>query len=144
MATNHPSKYIRDPNLRNKFNIIIILIILVLIIGFINFWFSMKIMSSVRAYVGGEGLWSKSEKGAVISLIKYSDSQNPRDYNQYSKYIKVPLGDHLARTELNKEEPDYKVVRKGFIQGEINPSDVNNLIFLYKYFKHEHYMSKAI
>ena len=33
-----------------------------------------QILTGVRAYVGGEGLWSKAEKRAVLSLTKYAAS----------------------------------------------------------------------
>ena len=34
--------------------------------------FSFGVLSSVRAYVGGESLWSKAQKDAVFHLQKYA------------------------------------------------------------------------
>src|ERR687892_2471760 len=51
---------------------------LVLVIAFLVFMTlqSMQILSACRAYVGGEGLWSKGQKDAVYSLIQYAQSHN--------------------------------------------------------------------
>ena len=129
---------------RNKFNIIIGLIILLLLLSLSNVLSSIKITSGIRAYVGGEGLWSKGQKEAVTSLLAYKSSRDEADYNRYLTFIKIPLGDKQARLELNKPHPNEAVVRQGFIQGGNNPADVNDLIFLYKYFRRVSYMSAAV
>ena len=36
--------------------------------------FSLNTLSSLRAYVGGEGLWSKAQKDAVYYLNRYADT----------------------------------------------------------------------
>ena len=41
--------------------------------------FSMDLLSAARAYVGGEGLWSKAQKQAVYSLNRYADSRAEAD-----------------------------------------------------------------
>jgi len=37
----------------------------------------MEILSAARAYVGGEGLWSKAQKDAVTHLTRYARTQTP-------------------------------------------------------------------
>ena len=59
-----------------------------------------EILSGVRAYVGGEGLWSKAEKRAVLSLTEYGESRNEADFQQYLREIAVPVGDKQARDQL--------------------------------------------
>lgn len=130
--------------LRNKFNIIIGLIIIILLVTMLNVLASIKVMSGIRAYVGGEGLWSKAQKEAVTSLLTYTASRQESDYDKYLEFINVPMGDKQARLELDKPSPDDMVVRQGFIQGENNPADVDDLIFLYRNFRHVSYMSSAI
>src|SRR5580704_13886369 len=63
---------------------------------------SMQLLSSVRAYVNGEALWSKAQKDAVIYLERYQRSRAEADFQQYLEAIHVPQGDHAARIELNK------------------------------------------
>ena len=104
----------------------------------------MEILSAVRAYVGGEGLWSKGEKDAVHHLARYADTRHERDYRRYLAAIAVPLGDKQARLELGKPRPDLHVVRQGFVRGRNHPDDVGRLAMLFRRFRHERYMAKAI
>ena len=80
-------------------------------------WFSIGAVSSLRAYVEGEGLWSKGQKDAVYHLQKYARSHNEADYRSFLSFMKVPLGDHKTREELLKKNPDLAVARQGFIEG---------------------------
>src|SRR3989344_6645446 len=118
--------WLRKLSVRNKFSIIIILILFILLFGLVNFWIGLKIMSSIRAYVGGEGLWSKAQKEATNNLIKYATSFDEVDYNSYLTFLQVPLGDKQARLELNKENPNMEVVRAGFIKGGNHPEDIDD------------------
>jgi len=45
-------------------------------------------LSSVRAYVGAEGLWSKAQKDAAYSLQKYGRSHDEQDYKDYQGFLK--------------------------------------------------------
>jgi len=101
-------------------------------------------MSAIRAYVGGEGLWSKAQKEATNNLLKYSISFNESDYKNYLTFLQVPLGDKQARLELNKENPNIEIVRTGFIKGGNHSEDVDDLIFLYRWFRNVSYMDIAI
>src|ERR1700749_1090516 len=75
--------------------------------------FSINTLSSVRAYVGGEGLWSKAQKDAMFQLLKYSRSHDDADYYKFLDFMQVPMGDHEALVELNKSKPDMSVAKKG-------------------------------
>jgi hypothetical protein len=76
-----------------------------------------EILTGVRAYVGGEGLWSKAEKRAVLSLTQYAASHSESDYQRYFVEIAVPTGDKQARLQLQSSSPDMALVREGFVQG---------------------------
>jgi hypothetical protein len=52
--------------------------------------FSLNTLSSVRAYVGGEGLWSKAQKDAVFHLYKYGASHDHKDYLHFIEFMNVP------------------------------------------------------
>ena len=103
-----------------------------------------EILTGVRAYVGGEGLWSKAEKRAVLSLTRYAETHAEADYQQYLDEIAVPLGDKQARLQLQLASPDMNVVRQGFIQGRISPDDVDSMSMLFRRFGRIGYMAKAI
>jgi len=104
----------------------------------------MEILSAVRAYVGGEGLWSKGEKDAVQHLARYAETRDEREYRGYLAAIAVPLGDKQARLELEKPSPALDVVQRGFIQGRNHPDDVARMAMLFRRFRHVSYMAKAI
>ncbi len=103
-----------------------------------------EILSGVRAYVGGEGLWSKAEKRAVLSLTEYANSHSESDYQQYFAEIAVPAGDKQARLQLQRSSPDMALVRQGFVQGRNNPADVYNMSMLFRRFGSVGYMARAI
>src|SRR5450631_2423237 len=73
--------------------------------------FSINTLSSVRAYVGGEGLWSKAQKDAIYQLRTYGITHNEADYRKFREFMKVPEGDHITRIELGKKDPDMKIAR---------------------------------
>jgi PAS domain S-box-containing protein len=102
------------------------------------------VLSGVRAYVAGEGLWSKAEKEAVQSLLKYAQSRSESDYTDYLAQIAVPAGDKRARVELEKSAPDYRVITQGLLQGRNHLGDVPSMIRLYRWFRHEQHMATAI
>ena len=93
--------------------------------------FSINILSSVRAYVNGEGLWSKAQKDAMYQLLRYSRTQDEADYLKFKEFMKVPGGDHKTLVELSKENPDMEVARQGFIEGRNHKDDVNGMINLF-------------
>lgn len=104
----------------------------------------MSMQSSMRAYVGGEGLWSKGQKEAVFSLKAYAASKSEADYQAYLQAIAVPLGDHKARIALEQMEPDIETARQGFIEGKNHPDDVPGMIRLYLLFRHTPLLEKPI
>ena len=92
---------------------------------------SMSIMSSTRAYVNGESLWSKGHKDAVFHLIQYSRTSAPTDYELFQEAIRVPLGDRIARLNLDGPNPDRAVARAGFLQGGVHPDDVDGIVVMF-------------
>src|SRR3954471_1957832 len=67
--------------------------------------FAMDILSSVRTFVGGEGLWSKAQKNAIYDLNRYLETQNEDYWVKFQKNLEIPHGDHKARVEM--EKPAY-------------------------------------
>lgn len=110
----------------------------------ITLFFSVKTLSSVRAFVGGEGLWSKAQKDAIYNLRKYVRSGKEEDYSEFLYYMKVPLGDRITRMEMGKPNPDINILRQGFIAGHNHPDDVDGMINLFLRFHNISYIDKAI
>jgi diguanylate cyclase (GGDEF)-like protein/PAS domain S-box-containing protein len=105
---------------------------------------SIDILSSVRAYVAGEGLWSKAQKESVYHLYRYAETRAESDYRRYQEAIAVPLGDRKAREELEKPGPDLEVARQGFLEGRNHPDDIPDMIWLFRRFRNVSYIDKAI
>ena len=106
--------------------------------------FSMHTLSAVRAFVGGEGIWSKAQKDAVFDLQRYVGSHDERDYDDFLGDLRVPAGDHQARVELLKQKPDPDVVRRGFLAGRIHPDDIPGIVHLLRHFSQVSYLHAAI
>ena len=106
--------------------------------------FSINTLSSVRAYVSGEGLWSKAQKDAMYQLLKYGRSRNEADYQEFKEFMKVPMGDHKALAELSKADPDMQVARQGLIEGRNHEDDVDGMVKLFRRFHKNYYISRAI
>ena len=107
-------------------------------------YFSMSILSSVRAYVGAEGLYSKSQKDAVLYLNQYFTSHDESDYQRFLGAIAVPLGDRDARVALEKPELDIAAARAGFRAARNDPDDINGMIQLFRNFRNIRYISAEI
>jgi PAS domain S-box-containing protein len=107
-------------------------------------FFAIRTLSAVRAYVGGEGLWSKAQKDALYQLQRYNRTHDESAYKLFHEYMKVPHGDHIARIELLKENPDLNVVRQGFLEGRIHPDDLDGVIKLFRRFHNISYINRAI
>lgn len=105
---------------------------------------SLNILSSVRAYVGGESLWSKGQKDAIHHLYLYGETGDEHHYEQYQNAIAGPLGDRTARLALEQNPPDLATARAGFLRGGIHPDDVDSVIWLYRYFSNLAFFKKAL
>jgi PAS domain S-box-containing protein len=120
--------------------------VMALLIGIELFtlFFSIHTLSSVRAYVEGEGLWSKAQKDASYHLLKYGVWHDEKDYEKFKEFMKVPLGDSKTRKELMKQNPNLQIARQGFIEGRNHPDDVNGMIKLFRRFNSVSFISRAI
>jgi len=105
--------------------------------------FSFGLLSSMRAYVGGESLWSKAQKDAVFHLQKYATSHDADELREFRAEIAVPLGDHEARVEMDKPNPDIRKVRQGLIRGGNHLDDVDGMFNLYRRFYWVSYLRRA-
>ncbi len=86
------------------------------------------ILDSVRAYVAGEGRWSKGQKDAVYRLIRYSFTHDGADYQAFMDGVGVTLGDKQARLAMQQSEVDRGKARAGFLRGGNHPNDVDKMI----------------
>lgn len=105
---------------------------------------SIAILSASRAWVEGEGLWSKAQKVSLSHLMRYAHTRSEADYQNFRAALAVPLGDRTARLELEKPHPDYAVAYQGFLEGRNHPDDIPGIIMLYQRFRNVSYVDRAI
>jgi diguanylate cyclase (GGDEF)-like protein/PAS domain S-box-containing protein len=105
---------------------------------------SLEVLSSVRAYIAGEGLWTKGQKDAIYFLSLYSETGDPKYYDQFRSAIAIPLSDRSARLALEKTPPDVSTARTGFLGGGNHVDDVDSLIWLFRNFRHFSYFDRSV
>lgn len=97
--------------------------------------FSLQVVSSLRAFVAGESLWSKGQHDALYYLSRYAESGNLSFVVRYHEAMAIPMGDRAARSALEADPPSVDAAFKGFLAGGNHPSDIPNLIWLFRYFR---------
>jgi PAS domain S-box-containing protein len=106
--------------------------------------FSIQLLSTVRAYVAGESLYSKAQKDAQINLLDYAEKHQEIDYARFKSSLAFPLGDRAAREALQRPDPDIEAARQGFLDGGNHPDDIDGLIRMFRWFQHVPFMSRTI
>ena len=123
----------------------VIFIILASIAGiFLLGRFGLNTLSSLRAFVGAESLYSKGADGGTIFLLRYAHTLDKKDYQEFLEHINIPLGCKKARMELEKPDPDLKIVTQGFIEGGIHPADIEGIVRVFKTFRKNEHVDHAI
>jgi diguanylate cyclase (GGDEF)-like protein/PAS domain S-box-containing protein len=105
---------------------------------------SLSVMSSVRAYIGGESFWSKGQKDAVLYLNLYAQTGDPGAYQEYQRAIAYPLELKRARVELDSASPDYAAAREALVASGVYPGDVTGVIWVFRTFRHVSYFDAAV
>lgn len=137
-------KWFKNISISKKLYFVIGIMALLIAVELFTLFFSLRTLSSVRAFVAGEGLWSKAQKNAFYNLQKYARTYNNDDYLAFQNSMKVPLGDHKTLVELLKKNPDLDAARSGFIEGRNHPDDIDGMIQLFRRFHNVNYINRAI
>src|ERR1700689_892052 len=95
-------RWFKDISIAKKLYFTVGIMALLIAIELIVLFFAIHTLSSVRAYVGGEGLWSKAQKDGLYQLLKYARTHDEAYYDEFRNFMKVNQGDHRARIELAK------------------------------------------
>ena len=139
-----PYRWFRDVSIARKLYFTVGTMALLIGVELLVLLFCLSTLSSLRAYVGGEGLWSKAQKDAVFHLYRYGVSRTDKDYELFKQFMLVPIGDAQARRELLKTDPDMAAVREGFLEGRNNPDDIGGMTNLFTHFSNVYYIKRAI
>ena len=109
----------------------------------ITHYYSVKVLSSTRAYTNFESQYAKGEKDASRHLISYIHSGDEVNYLYFKSDISVPQGDKIAREALQSGK-DIKIARIGFLMGGNNEADLSNLVWFFNKFRNEAFFKSAI
>ena len=106
--------------------------------------FSVYTLSTIRAFVSGESLWSKSQHEAVYFLSLYLDAKDPRIFQAYKRAIAVPLEYRQGRLDLESETPDPAAAHVHLSRAGIAAEDIPHLIWMFCNFRDFPYLRDAI
>lgn len=137
-------KRLQNISIAKKLYSVVGIMAVLIVVELGTLYFAVNTLSSVRAFVGAEGLWSKSQKNAIYYLRKYYQTRDAADKNEFHNHMKVPLGDHKTLVELLKEKPDLNIARQGLIEGGNHREDIDGMINLFRSFSHISYINKSI
>ncbi len=101
-------------------------------------------LSSARAYVGGEGLWSKAQKDAVHHLVRFTYKPDSLIYAEFRSSLEVYLGDREARIAVLAPDPDWERVHRGFLRGGNHPDDLHGMAVFLRRFRSVPFVTEAI
>lgn len=135
----------RNLSVSNKLYIVVGVMAFLVMSELLTMLFAMNTLSTARAFVNGESLWSKAQKEAVISLYEYARTKDPIHYQKFFNDIDVILGDRAGRHEILENTPyNYELVRDGFLRGKNHPDDVEGLAHLIDRFRNISYIAEPI
>lgn len=139
-----PLRRLRDASFAVKLGVIVSTLVLAVIGTLLAVSTALTVSSGVRAFVGGEGLWSKGQKDAVYFIARYLQTRDPDDYAAFRRAIAAPLGDRTARLALLQPALDEAAATEGFVRGGNAIEDIPAMIFLVRHFSWIGFVSEAI
>lgn len=107
-------------------------------------YFSVTMLSAMRATVSAQGLWEKHQKLAHYNLISYVYTGDPKHYQRFREAEKIVTVYEDLRQEFLLGIPDYEYSFNLMVQGGSRPEDVPAILFLFKHFISVSYMQSAM
>jgi len=123
---------------------IIIIFVVIAAFTFIAGHYGTKTTSATRAYVTGEGQWTKAQKEATHQLILYSIHQDTSYYNNFQQQLKLHHNFTEARETLLSKNPDISLATRNFATSDLHTDDIELIIWLTLNFKEFTQFKKAL
>ena len=92
-------------------------------------YYTLKISHAIRAYISGESIYTRHEKGAALNLTYYLHSGDPAYYRSFQEQLAVVEADNSALDAM-KAGDERSIAHDFLIKGKNHPEDVDNLIWL--------------
>jgi len=104
--------------------------------------FAVTAQSAARAYVAGEGQWSRAQKSAALALLLYLQSGDEAHFQAFEREIAVPLADRRARDAMDRGSTAEAA--QAFVNGRNHADDTTGMIRLYRCCRALPYMADSI
>lgn len=114
------------------------------LVGAAFMYLALEILSGGRAYIHGEGRWSKGQQEAVFFLDRYAEHGDPSYLIRAREALEVPLGDRRGRRAITGPAHDPEQAYEGFLRGGNHPDDIPAMIRLLKYLEWAPWFREAI
>ncbi|WP_127128177.1 sensor histidine kinase [Pseudoflavitalea rhizosphaerae] len=146
MAKRSIVRWFRNLSIKTKLYFTVGIMAALIAVELLALAFSIHTLSSVRAYVNGEALWSKGQKDALYQLVCYARTYNEDNFKKFRLSLAVPIADHKALVEFSKpaDERNEAIIRQSFIEGGNHPDDGTGMLNLFSRFYWVEYINKAI
>ena len=107
-------------------------------------WGALQVQVTLAGFLNGESLWSKAQKQAVIDLDAYAASGNPADLAGFRRNHALVASDRWARDAIASDHFDRDAVARAFARGEVIPSAIPGMIFIFDHFSGAPYIRQAV
>lgn len=106
--------------------------------------FAVHTLSSIRAFMVGESLWSKAQKDAVLSLYRYAMTGDEAHFQRFGNRLKVVEEATRFRQEITKSKPRRDVLRENIKEIGLGAEEIPDLINLFLRFRNFHNVHQAL
>ena len=131
-------------NIKKTNAAIIVIFVVIAAFTFLAGHYGTKATSATRAYVTGEGLWTKAQKEATHKLVLYSIHQDTNYYKSFQQQLKLHYSFSEARKTLLSESPDISLATRKFATSDLHTNDIELMIWLTLNFKELSRFKKAL
>lgn len=123
---------------------IIIIFVVIAAFTFAAGHYGTKTTSALRAYVTGEGQWTKAQKEATHQLLLYSIHQDSSFYNNFRQQLELHYNFAEGRATLLSDQPDPSLAAQKFAISNLHADDIDLIIWFTQTFKNFGRFKKAV
>ena len=106
--------------------------------------FRVYLLSTIRASVPNEGLWTNREPESVYFLNRYLDTKDQQHQEKFEQALASPIAYRQARELLETAKPDLSVVRFILLRAGATAPDVSSLIWMFRNCRGFYYLEVSI
>jgi diguanylate cyclase (GGDEF)-like protein/PAS domain S-box-containing protein len=107
-------------------------------------WGALQVQVTLAGFLNGESLWSKAQKQAVIDLDAYAARGRAADLASFRRNYAIVASDRWARDAIAAGHFDHDAVAGAFARGEVMPSAIPGMIFIFDHFSGAPYIRQAV